>query len=354
MGKGFRLKRVRILDGQEVDLASRGLAFGAEKSKDGWVLFQLSVPKGQHRVHITVLIQGERLTVHATDQETGEHTHLLSLDAATIRERLDPSLLEAFEQRLLKMLYFAPDPASLEAVGVRKLVPMPMPVNEDACRMLSDGTLEALSPPPTTDLAAPWGSSPGFAWVAYDRRNRSIGAAYPGYLNGSLQVLFVYWEELQHVFRWLAKKIGLPVPPGPAQKQRRLRAHLRKQREGTVAVTPTSESEEVDVAMKDSRTEQQSDVRLYRIMDDGEDGVEVWAWDYFREHGRWKAVARGPQFPGGKGPIDDEAGAPRPDGENSFDNLAEACDAAIRLLRGRMQGYQASIARLERLKSEPL
>ena len=86
-------------------------------------------------------------------------------------------------------------------------------------------------------------------------------------------------------------------------------------------------------------------------MDDGEDGVEVWEWHYFREHGRWKAVARGPQFPGGHGPINDEAGAPKADGENFFDSLEAACDAAIRLLEKRIQGYQASIARLERLKA---
>ena len=96
---------------------------------------------------------------------------------------------------------------------------------------------------------------------------------------------------------------------------------------------------------------EQSGTRLYHIMDDGEDGVEVWAWDYFREHGRWKAVARGTQFPGGHGPINDEAGAPKPDGENTFDDFEAACDAAIRLLGKRMLGYQASIARLERLKA---
>ena len=61
-----------------------------------------------------------------------------------------------------------------------------------------------------------------------------------------------------------------------------------------------------------------------------------------------------PPVPGWQRSHRRRGGAPRPDGENSFDNLAEACDTAIRLLLERMQGYQANIARLERLKSEPL
>lgn len=46
-----------------------------------------------------------------------------------------------------------------------------MPAHEEGYKLLSDGTLEALSPMPTTDFAAPWGSSPDFAWVAFDDRN---------------------------------------------------------------------------------------------------------------------------------------------------------------------------------------
>jgi len=187
----WQLRRVRLWDGQEIDLSFCGLALGGTTAKNGLAAYLYLVGKG---LHFTIIGDNGRLTVHTTDEKTGVHKNLLAFDLNRAISLLEPdsSLLAELRNRVNRICFHISRPEHLESIGAKQLLPVPITQHpiDSQCDSLD---ISSLAPVP---VPSAWQTDTTCGWAVFDSNSSLLGILISGWFGKDCDILFFPWREI--------------------------------------------------------------------------------------------------------------------------------------------------------------